>query len=88
MQSDGNLVLYQGGVALWASNTQGTDAQVALVQDDGNFLVKDSAWNTLWATNTWGHPGAYAVVQDDGNLVVYGSPEHVGVLWASNTGGH
>jgi hypothetical protein len=88
MQNDGNLVLYQSGTPLWASNTQGTDGQVAIMQDDGNFLVKDSAWNTLWGSNTWGHPGAYAAVQDDGNLVVYGAPENQQSLWASGTGGH
>ena len=59
----------------------------AFMQDDGNFVVKDSAWNTLWASNTWGHSGAYAVVQNDGNLVVYGAPENQQGLWASGTGG-
>jgi hypothetical protein len=88
MQHDGNLVLYQGPTALWSSGTWNSDGQVALMQPDGNFLVKDSAFNTLWATNTWGHAGAYVVVQNDGNLVVYAEPEAKTVLWASNTGGH
>jgi hypothetical protein len=85
MQDDGNLVVYQDGNWLWASWTQGTDAQAAVMQDDGNFLVKDSGWNTLWSADTWGHGGAYVVMQDDGNLVVY---ENQYPLWASNTGGH
>jgi hypothetical protein len=88
MQGDGNLVLYQDGTALWSSGTQNSDGQVAVMQDDGNFLVKDSAWNTLWASNTWSHPGAYAVVQNDGNLVVYASPGNADPIWATNTGGH
>src|SRR4029079_17899213 len=87
MQGDGNLVVYQGGTPLWASNTQGTDAQTAVMQDDGNFLLKDSSGTTRWATETWGHGGAYAVMQDDGNLVVYGQTGDVAPLWASNTGG-
>src|SRR5262249_15142828 len=37
-QTDGNLVLYNsGGGALWSSQTSGTSAGFATMQEDGNF---------------------------------------------------
>src|SRR5205085_2323893 len=39
MQSDGNLVLYDGGNPTWASNTATGDASYAAMQGDGNLVV-------------------------------------------------
>jgi hypothetical protein len=90
MQTDGNLVLYFINTAIWASNT--SNGKVALMQQDGNFVLYDGNFNSggglgtpVWASNTSGNPGAYLGVQNDGNLVVYLGPT---ALWASNTGGH
>jgi hypothetical protein len=85
MQGDGNLVLYQGSTALWASNTAGTAADEAIMQGDGNFVVYTSAGSALWASNTAGNPGADLLMQNDGNLVVYSASGTA--LWATGTNG-
>ena len=85
MQGDGNLVLYQGSTALWASNTAGTAADEAIMQGDGNFVVYTSAGTPLWASGTAGNPGADLVVQNDGNVVVYSAGG--AALWATGTNG-
>lgn len=85
MQSDGNLVLYrtEPGVALWASNTDGTPVNHVIMQGGGNLAACSAEDMTYWATGTGGHPGAWAVAQDDGNFVVYDNASNP--LWASNT---
>ena len=84
MQGDGNLVLYRGGKARWASGTAGRAVTQAVMQGDGNFVLYGPGGSYVWDTGTDGHPGASLVVQDDGNVVVY---DPAGVpLWASNTG--
>ena len=83
MQLDGNLVLYQGATALWATGTWGTTGFEATQQSDGNFVLYDMTGRAMWAAGTWGHPGSRLAVQNDGNLVVYSSSNQP--LWASNT---
>jgi hypothetical protein len=82
LQSDGNLVLYVDGRAMWGANTVGRAPGQAVMQGDGNFVVYDAAGQAAWASATAGHDGALLTVQDDGNCVVYhnGRP-----LWATNT---
>lgn len=82
MQHDGNLVLYEGKKALWATATNATDVFDVVMQHDGNLVVYSAHSAPLWASHTNGHQGAHLSVQDDGNLVVYknGKPD-----WASNT---
>lgn len=86
LQGDGNLVLYQGGSALWASNSAGSGATRALMQADGNFVLYTASGSAVWATNTVGNSGAKLVVQNDGNTVVTGTTGTT--LWATGTGGH
>jgi hypothetical protein len=66
MQSNGNLVLFQRGVAspVWTSGTSAPGVS-AVMQYDGNLVVGS------WGTNTFGQPGSCFVVQDDGNIVIY-----------------
>lgn len=72
MQTDGNLVQYQEGVALWHTGTWGNPGAYAILQGDGNFVIYRSNGTPLWSTNTWGTPANALVMQDDGNVVLYG----------------
>jgi hypothetical protein len=85
MQSDGNLVLYQGGTPLWASGTVGSGADEAIMQGDGNFVVYTSSGSAPWASGTAGNSGAYLDVQNDANVVIYSSSG--AALWSTGTAG-
>jgi Alpha-L-arabinofuranosidase B, catalytic/Carbohydrate binding module (family 6) len=85
MQGDGNLVLYQGSTALWASNTVGSGADEAIMQGDGNFVLYTSAGTPVWASNTPGNAGAYLDVQNDGNVVIDSASG--AALWSTGTAG-
>ncbi|MEV0400473.1 hypothetical protein [Actinoallomurus sp. NPDC050550] len=73
MQTDGNLVLYQGKKALWSTITGRHPGAYTLMQTDGNLVVYGTDRKPLWYSNTAGHPGAFLEVQNDGNLVIYGT---------------
>jgi hypothetical protein len=81
-QSDGNLVLYAGSTALWASNTYGRPVGRTIMQTDGNLVIYGPNNDFVWNTGTVS-PGSRLILQDDSNLVIYradGVP-----IWASNT---
>ena len=83
LQSDGNLVLSEGGEAVWATGTDGREVSNASMQQDGNLVLYAASGEPVWASQTDGNDGAYLLLQDDRNLVIYsadGSP-----LWATNT---
>jgi hypothetical protein len=82
MQGDGNLVLYQGGVALWNTRTNGRGGARAVQQGDGNFVLYTAGNTALWNSGTQGHGGAWLALQNDGNLVVYSGST---ALWSSHT---
>lgn len=81
MQGDGNLVLYQGGSALWSSGTFGANHQLVM-QPDGNLVIYRGG-SARWSTGTHGHPGATLGIQDDGNVVLYAAGG--GALWHTQT---
>lgn len=85
VQGDGNLVIYQNGRSIWASNTggKGTPGFKLAMQSDGNLVMYGGS-GVLWASNTDGKgTGPYnLVMQNDGNLVIY---DRSGVVWATNT---
>jgi hypothetical protein len=83
LQGNGNLVLYQGGTVLWASDTVGRPSAVAIMQLDGNFVIYDSTGVAIWSSGTEDHPGARLSVQNDGNTVIYDSSGHP--IWATDT---
>ena len=60
MQRDGNLVVYEGPVAVWASNTSVPGASVSM-QADGNLVIR-AGGRALWASGTAGISGG----PDDG----------------------
>lgn len=71
MQGDGNLVVYQdNSVALWSSNTYGTNADRCIMQSDGNLVLYDGNFTAYWSIGVQSY-GSYLVMQDDGNLVTY-----------------
>ncbi|MCQ6275418.1 lectin [Bacillus sp. V3B] len=80
LQNDGNLVLYEGNQALWASNTQGRAVSRAIMQSDGNFVIYGYP-GPVWASDTAGWNNAYLIVQNDGNVVIYGQK----AAWATGT---
>jgi nucleoid-associated protein YgaU len=81
LQDDGNLVLYAGDRAVWASGTNGQNAERLEVQKDGNCVLYTPD-KPIWHTDTKGAKDVRLILQDDRNLVLYGFD---GPAWASNT---
>lgn len=69
--TDGNLVLYNGGTALWASGTAGNANDYATLQTDGNFVIYSSNGVALWNSHTYTFNNNVLSMQDDGNAVIY-----------------
>jgi hypothetical protein len=84
MQGDGNLVEYDAGKPVWASNTNGHPGSDFEAQSDGNFVVYAPGHVAVWASSTGGRAGSVLTIQDDRNVVIY-APGNVAV-WATNTG--
>ncbi len=92
MQTDGNLVLYDGTPGqnpIWATGTWNlpndrrpthTD-----MQTDGNLVLYNDTNQAAWASNSWGpnRINPYLELQNDGNLVIYHNGRNP--LWASGT---
>lgn len=69
MQSDGNLVVYLGDEAAWASGTVGANSMS--MQDDGNLVVADAATGEVrWSSGTGDQGPSTVAVGDDGVLSV------------------
>ncbi|MDT5331357.1 MAG: hypothetical protein QOF31_2654 [Mycobacterium sp.] len=81
LQEDGNLVLSAAGQAVWATDTNGENAERLEVQEDGNCVLY-AADKPIWHTDTKGAKDVRLLLQDDRNLVLYGFD---GPAWASNT---
>jgi exopolysaccharide biosynthesis protein len=71
----------RGGSRLTSPN----GSHIAVMQNDGNFVVYRTGAGAQWSTRTWGNPGAFLVMQADGNLVVYSAASRP--LWHSGTYG-
>jgi hypothetical protein len=48
MQADGNVVLYNGGSAVWASNTSGRGGVELWLEDDGKVILWDNEDRRVW----------------------------------------
>ncbi|MDZ7744502.1 MAG: hypothetical protein U5K77_01950 [Candidatus Saccharibacteria bacterium] len=71
IQSDGNLVLYDQGKALWATYTVGENIKYLAMQSDGNLVLYNTDGDPVWYTNTNGMGSSRLVLQEDNNLVLY-----------------
>jgi hypothetical protein len=83
LQTDNNLVLYQGSRAIWSTNTVGSGASKLIFQNDGNLVLYTANNIAKWSSNTSGNPGSIFWFQQDGNLVIYRS--NGSFSWRSNT---
>ncbi|MCX4539463.1 hypothetical protein [Streptomyces sp. NBC_01565] len=80
-QTDGHVVLYHNGVAIWtARGTYGIGTSFYM-QADGNLVAYDAAMRPLWNSGTDRHPGAHLAIQNAGNMVVYAGSTPI---WWSN----
>ena len=83
LQTDGNLVLYDSGTAIWATGTNGQAVSQAAMRADGNLVLVGPGGTVVWEARTAGHPGARLVLQDDGNAVVSAIDHRP--LWSTGT---
>jgi len=86
MQEDGNVVLYDNdnGMPLWATNTNGSNANYLEMQGDGN-LVLYTVDGAIWSSQTASDQvtkNYTLLLQDDGNLVIYRDEIPI---WATDT---
>jgi len=84
MQGDGNVVLYGGSRALWASHTF-VPGTVLTMQGDGNLVAYTPTGRPVWASATNGSGATRAVIQDDGNFVLYRADGRA--VWSTRTVG-
>ncbi|WP_326559750.1 GDSL-type esterase/lipase family protein [Micromonospora sp. NBC_01796] len=82
LQSDGNLVLYQGTAVLWSTGTAGRAVAQAALRSDGDLTLTGSTGETIWRTATAGQSDTVFYVQGDGNLVIYSAGRPI---WSSGT---
>ena len=82
MQDDGNLVLYKGAKALWATATDGKIVKACAFQPDGNLVLYGYNKNAIWASNTQ-NKGEVLKMQNDGNLVIYDKNQKA--VWSTDT---
>jgi len=73
LQLDGNLVIYQGSRAIWASGTVNQRVAQVLMQHDGNLVEYTALGKAVWSSDTAGNYGAFIRLQDDGILSLIGS---------------
>jgi lysozyme len=80
-QTDGNVVIYDSGRAIWSTRTNGRATTALVMQGDGNLVLYNGG-SALWSSGTPHSAQAFFVMQDDGNAVIYAAS---GPVWASGT---
>jgi hypothetical protein len=83
LQRDGNLVLKEPGMAVWATDTEGLGVTRAALRVDGNFVLYDIEGKPVWSTGTGGVAATRLTLQADRDLVLYGAMGQP--LWTSGT---
>lgn len=85
LQTDGNVVLYNGAhQTVWSTNTSGTAAGYLIMRADGNLILNNAADNDEWQSNTYGRGGVRITLQNDGNLVMFNAQGQA--VWSSQGG--
>lgn len=82
LQTDGNVVEYGPGGALWTTGTGGRGGATLVNQSDGNLVLYGPGGSALWASG--GRSAAALVVQTDGNVVTYAGSTPT---WTTHTDG-
>ncbi|MEU7799048.1 trypsin-like serine protease [Micromonospora arborensis] len=82
LQADGNLVLYVGGLPIWATGT--TNGARLANQSDGNVVLYGADGTAVWSTGTFGNGPSTLRLQNDGNLVLYRNSD-LAPVWSSGT---
>lgn len=83
-QTDGNVVVYPDGRALWASRTANGVGGTLIMQTDGNLVLYSPQGGARWHTNTWGRVITNLTVQNDCNVVLY---QNGAAIWHTQTHG-
>lgn len=80
-QTDGHVVLYHQGRAIWTAVGSYGYGNTFYMQADGNLVSYDAAMRPLWNSATDRRWGAHLAIQNGGNIAVYygGDP-----IWWSN----
>jgi hypothetical protein len=84
-QTDGNVVLYHGSSAIWASGTNGKASTSLKMQNDGNLVLYNGT-SAVWSSGTSGNGKSVLLVQSDGNTVIY-TQGSGGAMWSTKTNG-
>ncbi len=84
MQTDGNVVEYGGGRALWTAGTAGRGGTKLISQTDGNLVLYTAGGSPVWYTGTAGRGATTLLAQSDGNIVTYAGGAAV---WNTYTAG-
>lgn len=67
LQPDGNLVLYSGDSAVWATGTDGKGGAWLSIRDDGSFIVSTKENQTIWTSPIDASSYKGQIVQWDGD---------------------
>lgn len=71
LQSDGNLVEYGNGAALWSTGTAGSGATRLVMQTDGNLVLYRGATTAVWNSKTANSGADHVTLLPESQLVVY-----------------
>ncbi len=79
VQTDGNLVVYANGTAIWASQTNGNYSIKELrLQPNGDLVLFDNSGGVMWRSGTGGNDvsntsyARYLMMSDSGILAIHG----------------